>query len=530
VARITIDGKEWEFEEGMNLFEACTIARGGEKLPHFCYHPGLPIAGVCRMCQVEIEGVPKLQIACNSTVRDGMVVTTRSERLQSTVRQILEFHLLNHPVDCPICDQVGECGLQDQYMKYGLYETDVEVTDKVAKRKVQPIGEYVMLDAERCVLCSRCVRFTEHITKTNELGIFHRGDHSEIAVAPGLTLDNAYSLSVVDLCPVGALTSRDFRFRKRVYRLDSTDSICPGCATGCNMRIGHADGRLYRQTPRTNLAVNEYWMCDHGRLLYKLVGGDDRLTEPMMREGETHEPVGWERLWSELKSRLDALGEGRRLVLVGSPHATLEELYGMQSLLSEATGGTILGHRLKGAEMEADDGILMSADRTPNDTGARRLGYGDFTAEDLHAEASERTVLIVLDNDLAGLDPAAAEAISSYPVVIYLGWRENPTSRQADFVLPGLSWAEKNGVFVNKDGRAQRFFRAVDGPRQAREDWTLIAELGALFGHSATWRAHHDLLSELSARRAEFGALAGGLDEQGTPLDGKPAAEEVERG
>jgi len=530
VAKIIIDGKEWEFEEGMNLFEACTIARGGEKLPHFCYHPGLPIAGVCRMCQVEIEGVPKLQIACNSTVRDGMTVNTRSERVSSTVRQILEFHLLNHPVDCPICDQVGECGLQDQYMNYGLYETDIEVTDKVPKHKAQPIGEHVMLDAERCVLCSRCVRFTEHITKTNELGIFNRGNHSEIGVAPGLSLDNDYSMSVVDLCPVGALTSSDFRFQKRVYRLETTESICPGCATGCNMRIGHADGILYRQKPRSNMAVNEYWMCDYGRLLYKHVDGDDRLEEPMILEGDSQTPVGWDRLWSTLKSRFEALGEGRRLVLVGSPHSTLEELYGFKSLLGDVVGGRVLGHRLRGAEMESDDGFLLSADRTPNDQGARRLDYHEFTGADLHDAAAENAALIILGNDLAGLDDAAREALSSYGLVIYLGWRENKTSRAADFVLPGLSYAEKSGVFVNKDGRAQRFFKAVDGPRQAQEDWNLIAQLGGIFGHVPTWRAHHDLLSELSARISDFGALAGGIAEEGTALDGDSVPEEVERG
>ncbi len=530
MAKIIIDGKEWEFEEGMNLFEACTIARGGEKLPHFCYHPGLPVAGVCRMCQVEIEGVPKLQIACNSTVRDGMVVNTRSERVENTVRQILEFHLLNHPVDCPICDQVGECALQDQYMKYGLYETDVDVGDKVMKHKAQAIGEHVMLDAERCVLCSRCVRFTEHITKTNEMGIFNRGNHSEVGVAPGLSLDNDYSMCVVDLCPVGALTSRDFRFRKRVYRLSSVDSVCPGCATGCNMRIEYADGVIYRQKPRTNLAVNEYWMCDQGRLLYKHVGGDDRLEEPFVREDGELSPVGWDHLWSALKARWEGLGESRRLVLVGSPHATLEELYGLKSLLADAAGGRVLGHRLDGTEMDRDDGFLMAADRTPNDQGARRLGYEAFTASELHDAGGEDALLVILDNDLAGLDEAAAEALGSYGAVAYLGWRENATSRVADFVLPGLSYAEKDGVFVNKDGRAQRFFKAVDGPRQAREDWRLIAELGEIFGHTPTWRAHHDLLSELSARLDAFGALAGGIGEEGTLLDGDSAAKEVERG
>jgi NADH-quinone oxidoreductase subunit G len=513
----------------MNLFEACTIARGGQKLPHFCYHPGLPIAGVCRMCQVEIEGVPKLQIACNSTVRDGMVVKTRTERVESTVRQILNFHLLHHPVDCPICDQVGECALQDQYMKYGMYEADEEVEDKIAKNKAVPIGDLVMLDAERCVLCSRCVRFTEHMTKTNELGIFNRGDHSEIGVAPGLTLDNDYSLNTVDICPVGALTSRDFRFRRRVYRLSNTESICPGCATGCNMIIGHFEGTLHRQQPRENLEVNDYWMCDHGRLTYKWVGGEDRILEPMVTSDGHREPVGWDHAWREFESRYEALGASKRVVLVGSPHASLEELYGLSSLLGETVGGRVLGHRIAGTERGEDDGFLLSADRTPNDAGARRLGYEEFRAGDLQAAAGKDVALVILNNDLAGLDRAAAEALGSYGLVLYIGWRDDATARASHIALPGRAYAEKNGIYVNKQGRAQLFRRAVDGPPQSREDWELIASLGELLGHPPSWRAHHDLSSELSVRRSDFGALAGGVPALGVPLDAA-ATEEVERG
>jgi NADH-quinone oxidoreductase subunit G len=530
VAKITIDGKEWEFEEGMNLFEACTVARDGEKLPHFCYHPGLPIAGVCRMCQVEIEGVPKLQIACNSTVREGMVVHTRTERLASTVRQILGFHLLHHPVDCPICDQVGECALQDQYMKYGLYEADIEVGDKLAKRKVQSIGPYVMLDAERCVLCARCTRFTEHLTKTNELGIFNRGNHSEIGVAPGLTLDNDYSLNVVDLCPVGALTSRDFRFEKRVYRLKTTQSICPGCATGCNMIIGHSEGRIFRQQPRENLEVNNYWMCDSGRLHYRLVQGDDRLQEPRVKTEGEQVPVGWDHLWNEFQRRVEELGDSRRIVLVGSPHATLEELYALKSLLQDAVGGTVLGHRLMGAEMDEADEFLLSADRTPNDAGARLLGYSSFQAQDLHALASKETLLVVLENDLAGFAPAAAEALDGFGLIAYLGCRDNATSARADFVLAGQSYAEKSGTFVNRNQRAQTLQKAVDGPKQSQENWRLIARMGEMLGHAPTWRAGHDLTSELSARLPEFAAIAGGLGAHGVSLFSGETVEEVERG
>ena len=256
MAKLTIDDQEFEFPDGTSLFDACREARG-EALPHFCYHPDLPVAGVCRLCQVEVEGMPKLTIACNTGVRDGMVVRTRSEKVTQAVQQILEMHLINHPVDCPICDQAGECGLQDQYMDFGLYESKVEMAAKVNKRKVKVIGPQVILDQERCVLCSRCVRFCQEVTGTGELGIFNRGDRAELDVAPGVELDNNYSLNTVDICPVGALTSRDFRFAKRVWMLKSARGVCPGCATGCNVRIDHEGGRVFRLKPLRNPQVND---------------------------------------------------------------------------------------------------------------------------------------------------------------------------------------------------------------------------------------------------------------------------------
>ena len=299
MVKVTIDGTELEFAAGTSLFEACREARG-EALPHFCYHPDLSVAGVCRLCQVEVEGMPKLTIACNTSVREGMVVHTRSERVRRAAQQILEMHLINHPVDCPICDQAGECGLQDQYMNYGLYESEVSQSDKVHKAKVQVIGPRVVLDKERCVLCSRCVRFCDEVTRTGELGIFNRGDRAEIGVAPGRQLDNAYSLNTVDICPVGALTSLDFRFRKRVWLLRSTPSICHGCATGCNVRVDHEAGTVYRLKPRRNPAVNGSWMCDEGRDTYRELHVASRLSAPLLRRDGELRSATWPEAWAAL--------------------------------------------------------------------------------------------------------------------------------------------------------------------------------------------------------------------------------------
>lgn len=512
MARITIDGVEHEFEEGKNLFEACAEANG-EQLPHFCYHPGLSIAGVCRMCQVEIEGVPKLVIACNAAVRDGMVVNTKTPRVRSTVQNILNFHLLHHPVDCPVCDQAGECSLQDFYMDHGLYEAEIDIDDKIDKGKVKPIGELVMLDAERCVLCARCTRFTSEVTKTHELGIFNRGNHSEIDVAPGKTLDNNYSLNTVDICPVGALTSRDFRFRKRVWWLDVTDSVCPGCATGCNMTIHHNEGTAYRFKPRENLEVNDYWMCDHGRLLYKHIMTDARLEHPTVGVGEQREQSWWERAYR----RVQELAEGHTLVFAGSPHATLEELYAL-GRLAEAVDGRWLGARLSGTEIGEGDDILLSADRTPNAEGIRRLGAGEFTAEQLREAATQENVLVVLENDLVGL-AADDSVLDGFAAVVTVATDANATVDRAEVVLPTLKYAEKLGTFVNRDGRAQALNAAFPGPAEARDTIRIVRELGEVFGHTFAWTDVDGVRGEIASTVEGFGAISGGIGPQGVALD-----------
>lgn len=504
LATITIDDVSYEFEEGMNLFEAVQEANG-EPLPHFCYHPGLSIAGVCRMCQVEIEGVPKLVIACNATVRDGMVVRTQNERVKSTVRNILNFHLLHHPVDCPVCDQAGECSLQDFYMDHGLYQAQIDVEDKIAKGKVKPIGELVMLDAERCVLCARCTRFTAEITKTHELGIFNRGNHAEIDVAPGKTLDNNYSLNTVDICPVGALTSRDFRFRKRVWWLEVTDSVCAGCATGCNMTVHHDEGVAYRLKPRENADVNTYWMCDHGRLTYKQFATDARLQAPSV--GGT--PSTWEKSYG----RVAELAKAHPVAFVGSPHATLEELYAL-GRVAGALGGEMLGFRLAGTEMGEADAILMHADRTPNAEGARRLGLGEFDAAALRAAVAGKLV-VVLENDLVGLGGSLEGAAA----VVVLATDDNATVQRAAVVLPVLKHVEKHGTFVNARGRAQRLSAAFPGPANARDTVRVLRELGAHFGHAFAWEKPEDVRAEIAGTVPGLGAIGEGIDARGIALD-----------
>jgi len=515
MAKLTIDGTEMEVPDGTLLFDACREARG-EALPHFCYHPDLSIAGVCRMCQVEVEGMPKLTIACNTTVRDGMVVHTRSERVQQASRQILEMHLINHPVDCPICDQAGECGLQNQYMKFGLYDSKFEMAEKVKKNKATVIGPQVIHDNERCVLCSRCVRFCREYTKTGELGIYNRGDRAVVGVPEGVELDNNYSLNTVDLCPVGALTSRDFRFQKRVWMLKAAESVCPGCSTGCNIRIDYEADRIYRLKPRYNPDINGRFMCDKGRMTYKAVHDNKRLVDPVFGDST----LKWSDAMEQLKT---VVGQGKVGMIIGSAHQSLEELH-LLKILAAATGCETVCGGVAGSEIGEGDDLLLSADRTPNRKGLDLLGLAEFSAADLASKIQAASgTIVVLGGDPAA-DDALAAALRSAASVLYIGTHQNSTSDLASHVLPGSTWAEKGGVFVTKNGRVQEFKPAVKGKGNAREDWRILTELLAGAGQqdvpaalkpvreavSAMLFAGQDInLNQLPGR----GAMAGGESE-----------------
>ena len=472
MVKVTIDGRELEFPEGTSLFDACREARG-EALPHFCYHPDLSVAGVCRLCQVEVEGMPKLTIACNTGVREGMVVHTRNERVKTAARQILEMHLINHPVDCPICDQAGECGLQDQYMNHGLYESEVDKDDKVHKAKAEVIGPHVILDKERCVLCSRCVRFCDEVTGTGQMGIFNRGDRAEIGIAPGKELANNYSLNTVDICPVGALTSRDFRFKKRVWLLKSTASICPGCATGCNVRVDHEAGRIFRLKPRYNKEVNGRWMCDIGRMTYRGVHSEKRLDGPMLRGDGDLAPVSWSDLHTFLAERQVGLW-------ISSPAQTLEEQALLAALGEQArtSGGVSTAGRGDG------DDLLLHGDRTPNRTGLEWTDLQQHDPASLVALVRETSgAVVVHGGDPAETAPGFLAAVGGR-ALIFLGTHANATSKAATVVVPMSVWAEKDGLFVNKDGRVQAVRRAVARPEQAVEDWRFLVDLWSAAGCS----------------------------------------------
>jgi NADH-quinone oxidoreductase subunit G len=513
--RVTIDGKEIEVEAGTNLIEAAR--RLGIEIPHYCYHPGLSIAGQCRLCMVDIEKTPRPTIACNTQAADGMVVHTQTDRVKETRRSIMEFHLINHPLDCPVCDQAGECWLQIYYMKYGLY--DPRMTDeKVHKPKAVPLGPHVMLDAERCILCSRCVRFCDEITGTGELGIFQRGDHSEIGLFPGQDLENNYSGNVVDICPVGALTDRDFRFQVRVWYLDSTKSICPGCARGCNIdvhlnrkRPHHAEGRrVARLKPRFNDAVNAWWMCDVGRYGFHAVDAVTRVTTALRRDGDrTTETARDETIEAVVQAlRRHAPDE---IGILASPDQSNEDLFALRSL-AEHLGIRNVAFRVPPAVAVGDDAFLLRADRHPNTRGAELIGLdGDASALLAAARAGRLKLLWVFEHDLLASGwPAAetAEALRRVDTVVWSGANANATSALARHVLPLAAWVERDGTFTNFLGRVQRFRAAVEPPGDVLAGWDLIGRvLAAAGGRVAGSRAEH-WFRELARRVPAFAELS----------------------
>jgi NADH-quinone oxidoreductase subunit G len=487
--KLTIDGKEIEVEAGTNLIEAAR--RLGVEVPHYCYHPGLSIAGQCRLCMVDIDKTPRPTIACNTQAADGMVVHTDTERVKQSRRSMMEFHLINHPLDCPVCDQAGECWLQIYYMKHGLY--DPRMTDeKVHKPKAVPLGPHVMLDAERCILCSRCVRFCDEITGTGELGIFNRGDHSEIGLFPGRDLVNNYAANVVDICPVGALTDRDFRFQVRVWYLDTAKSVCTGCARGCNIEVHvnrrrphHAEGRrVARLKPRFNAEVNAWWLCDVGRYHFDFVDAPTRLTAPARRGPGGSAEVAWEEAVSAVAEVLRR-HPPEQVAVLASPRMANEDLLALRRVL-EARGITQVAFDVPPAAPAEGDDFLLRADRAPNRRGAELLGLGGDAAAILAAARGGRLrCLWVFHHDLlaAGWPSSeAAEALGRVETVIFTGTNANATSDRAHLVLPAAAWVEREGTFTNFEGRVQRFRTATEPLGAALAEWDLLGRILAAAG------------------------------------------------
>jgi len=546
---ITIDGKTLEVDNTLTIIQAARA--NGIDIPHFCWHPQLSVAGNCRMCLVEVEKMPKLAIACSTQVAAGMVVHTANERVIKARQAVMEFLLINHPLDCPICDEAGECKLQDYAYAHSVGVSRFE-EDKVHKPKRVELGPHVMLDTERCIMCSRCVRFCDEIARKPQLTFTERGDHVELTTFPGETLDNPYSMNVIDICPVGALTSREFRFRARVWEMSSTETICPGCARGCNINTWVRNNEILRQTPRYNPDVNQYWMCDWGRLeTSRPVNSDSRLRGPLMKKEAGVVEVGWDEAVARVASELKSFRRGETAV-IGSAFDTNEDCYTLQKFAREVLQTRHLDFQ-RHTDVSREDTLLISADRTPNTRGAMEVGLqpGEHGAafDGILRAIREGTVkALVLADDNPAADPEVAQTLMRLEFLVVLASVDSETTRLADVVLPSSTYAEKNGTFTNVHGRVQRIRpsvatldldRSLDGfalsrldkfgsqydrwargaKRDARPPWRIIAGIAALMGAKFKYQAAEDVFNEIAGRVDAFGGMSyRRLGTKGLPL------------
>ncbi len=488
---LTIDGRMVQVPEGTLIIEAAR--RTGIRIPQYCYRPGLSVVGSCRMCLVEIEKNPKLQPSCATPVSEGMVVKTQTSETLKNRRSVLEFLLLNHPLDCPVCDQAGECELQNYYMEHGLYDPRFN-ENKTKRRKAFPIGRYIILDQERCILCTRCVRFTREICKTSELGVIDRGHRSEIDVLPGFELNSPYSGNLADICPVGALTDRDFRFKCRVWFLGSAPSICPGCSRGCNIEIHfnerfnpcYHEQRVHRLKPRYNEEVNGHWICDEGRYSYHSIDAADRLKAPRIRRGGKYEETSWEEAISEvatsLKRILEAHGPQAAAVLA-SPQMTNEELFSVRRLFKDRLGIQSIEWNIPSNADVLSDDFLITADKNPNRRGAQLILPPGPGSESLLRDCAEGRIhwMYIFRHDLArGFNPGYVRgALSKVDCMVFQGSWDQPTAAMAHVQLPAAVYAETEGTYTNIRGRVQRFRAAVPSIGRSLADLEILARLGA---------------------------------------------------
>ncbi len=485
--KFTIDGQEMEVAAGTSIIEAATTA--GIEIPFYCWHPKLSIAANCRMCLVEVEKAPKLLPACEVKIREGMVVKTDSPPVKEARAAVMEFMLCNHPIDCPICDQAGECKLQDYYMKHDATGTRFDET-KTVKNKTVDLGSTIVLDEERCINCTRCVRFMDEIAENPLLGQFERGDRAFIGTFPGQPLEDPYSLNAVEICPVGALTSKDFRFKVRSWFLKNAESVCAGCARGCNIVVDHHDNQVQRYRARDNSDVNEGWLCDDGRLSYKRIHDPDtQITVPHERSADGRMvPITWDQAKTKLSELLGPhVGEtDGTLGLALSAQLTTEGVTAFVELAERVL--QVDTYAIMGRADWAKDKLLKVADRNPNRAGAELVleGYSIFDegAGGLQKalQKGEVKTLLMAGSDYPEPGDAWKAALTNATVVCWSSnWDE--TASAANLVLPLGSFAEQDGTFVNFQGRLQRVTKAikpVNGRKPAVEAAAFTADaLGA---------------------------------------------------
>ncbi|MFI5249115.1 MAG: 2Fe-2S iron-sulfur cluster-binding protein [Gemmatimonadales bacterium] len=496
---VTIEGRAVQVPEGTSMLEAAKVA--GVLIPHYCYHPGLPVAGVCRMCLVEVEKSPKLAPACATSVAEGQVIHVHSDPAREARQGVLEMLLINHPLDCPICDQSGECELQDYTFAEG--RKDSRYLEAKRFNPVEDFGGDVLYVPNRCILCTRCVRFMEDVAHDPVLNVSERGDRAVIGKFEGQDLTHPWAGNVVDLCPVGALLSKDFLNKARSWDLDRAASICPNCTQGCNTALESRDNVVVRMRPRPNDDVNKYFLCDEGRLNYRWLNRRDRVEFPHVRQGDALAPSDWE---VAVEAAAAAL-RGRRVHVVASPSLSNEVLFQLSQVIGRL-GGTGVFRVRQGPEAPLDGvpGLSLRADRAANVRGAELLGFR--RTETPLAGLAGGDALLVADEELAGADAASlATAASVAGAVVVIGTTLPSWASGAAVMLPIANMAEEEGTFTNVEGRVQRYLQAKAAPGLARPGFAAVGDLLTALGDPTVNFRPGDVFRALAAAHAPFGGM-----------------------
>jgi NADH-quinone oxidoreductase subunit G len=508
---VVIDGKTFEAEPNKTIIEVAF--ENGLDIPHFCWHPELSVSGNCRMCLVEVgmpkrmpdgsfekdaDGkniigfIPKLQIACATGITDGMHVKTKSDGVVTAQEAVMEFILINHPLDCPICDEAGQCKLQE----YAFIHTNGESRfDDVKNHKDKRVswGPNVLFDAERCITCSRCIRFANEVAKQPVLTFVQRGDKVTIKTFEGTELDSPYSMNVIDICPVGALTSKDFRFKSRVWDMSFNDSICPGCSRGCNIKIGVRNNEILRLEPKANPFVNKFWMCDYGRLTQYQNTNGNRISEPKILLDGNQKLSTWQEALSDANQKLSAISS-KKIMVLGSPFATNEDNY-ILSIFAKKVLKTENIDFYKFEDNLFSDDKLKTNDRTPNSAGALAVGISTgshhVTVNNLveKIKTGEITALYSIDNSLERF-PELISVLDELELFILHSENESAASQKANIVFPSSTFAEIEGTFTNFENRVQHFMPAVITAENLRFMGMKMSRLDKFGADNDRWTKH----------------------------------------
>ena len=509
-----LDGKSIEFEPGEKLLSAAL--RAGVQIPHYCYHPSMSVVATCRMCMVDVTDMgngrpaPKLQTSCSMDAVEGMKVETMNDKVKDARELVMEYLLINHPLDCPICDQSGECVLQDYSFEYGSGKSEMEYSKRVYGYR--DIGTFVALERNRCIHCTRCDRFTREITGTNEFGMFNRGHELTVDTYSDRPMTNPFQGNMADICPVGAITEKEYRFKKRVWKLQKTPSICMGCSTGCNITIEYDRNEVFRIKPRDNPDVNKWWICDKARLKYKEMNNKkNRIDTPLGKTTEGHVEISWDEAFLAIADKISELKPSPDEVLgLVDANSSNEEIYLSKKLFEKAFNSSqLFFHKPDWEQIVSEFPIynLLNSDKTSNRAGASLLNIEGLssTSDFDNKIGNHLKVLIILgkpfeDDNLDG-------KINSIPLVINITAEKSVWSELSDICLPGRLHSEKDASYTNKDGRVQLARKAIRAKHKTKPDWMIICGLMESLGIENKITSIEDVFYEITKNEKSFKGL-----------------------